>query len=133
MKILRRISAFEIEECIEEGKKITQEVFDMLTPYEVQIYFKANMMKNNLLLDLSLLTFLPDGIKFPDGCVCANLSKLEALPENIKIPESFECMIVSRKAYLPLYFLEPRNYQIRRIYWKNLKIKQGVELCTNIK
>jgi len=115
MKILRSISAFEIDDYIEEGKEITQEVFDMLTPYEVQIYFKANMMKNGLLLDLSRLTFLPDGIKFPDGCVCANLCMLEALPENIKVPESFECMLVSNKAYLPLYVLEPRNYQIRII------------------
>jgi hypothetical protein len=115
MKISRSISAFEIDDYIEEGKRITQEVFDMLTPYEVQIYFKANMMKNGLLLDLSLLTFLPNGIKFPDGCVCANLCRLEALPENIKAPESFECMLVSNKAYLPLDVLEPRNYQIRFI------------------
>jgi hypothetical protein len=63
------------------GRKVDQEVFDKLTPSEIQVYFKINMQVNNDDLDLGSLESLPEGIKFPENCKRINLSNFKSLTD----------------------------------------------------
>jgi hypothetical protein len=115
-EVKTKLTKKEISKYLENGIRISQEVFDMLTPSEIQVYFKANMQANDGQLNLSSLQSLPQGIKFPESCKELNLYSLQSLPQGIKFPESCEILSLYSLKSLPKDFKFPESCEILYLY-----------------